>query len=170
MDVDEHSTAKLALKGGSALSIVLAGIAAANAGYMAYEEREKAEEEAGHHFPANYFEEAAKRENDLYFNLMNAVPYLPATDLIEAAAQIGQAINVISMAFDDLPNTDDAERPFKEMEKKVNRLLHSALRVLETHGSFSLVEMGLESLRNPHRDPWAETEGLVANLLQAAAK
>jgi hypothetical protein len=164
MDITKHSTAQLSAKGGSVLSIVLAGIAAASSAQDTYERRQKEEKQTGNGFPANYFDRAAKEQNDLYFGLLDALAYLPATTLVEAAAQIGQAMSVISMAYDELPDNAETNHPFKKMEAQVDRLLHSALRVIEAQGNFSMVSMGLGSLRMKHCDPWAETEHLVAEL------
>ncbi len=170
MDTDKHSTGKLALKGETALSVVLAGIAAANACSETYDEQCRQHKEVGAHFPANYYERASSEQTDLYFGLLDAMPYLPATSGLEAAAQAAQAINVISMAYDGLPDTDEVNGPFKAMQKKVERLLHSVVRYLEAEGKFSLDAAGLGSIRNSNGDPWADVDVVVADLVKAGIK
>lgn len=165
MDISKHSTTRLLVKGDSALGIVLAGIAAANAGYEAYELREREEKIGdGHNFPANYFETGQRTQFDLYWGLKEAMSFLPAQGLVEAAAQVGQAINEVSLGHDALPEGEEIDRVYKDMTKKVERLLHSVMRALEKAGDFSLAEMGLDSLRNSNCDPWAEVEALVQQL------
>jgi hypothetical protein len=171
MDINEHSTAVLAVKGETALSIVLAGIAAADAGQQAYEARQR-EEQQGEHltFPANYFKTASQEQFDLYWGLKEAMTFLPATSMVEAAAQVGQAINEVSLGYDNLPEGEEIDKAYQAMQKKVERLLHSVMRALEAAGDFSLDRMGLASLRNANCDPWAETEELVLKLRSEGVK
>ncbi|UXN69931.1 hypothetical protein N8A98_22430 [Devosia neptuniae] len=171
MDTTKHSTEVLAGKGESALAILLAGLVASNRLYDRYEDLERAEKAQDHHFPANYFERASKEQIDIYYELLDVMPYFPATNLIEAAAQVGQAMNVISMAYDQLPEEPkEAEACFQKMEKTVSRLLHSAIRVMERDGAFSLAAMGLESIRGANLDPWADIEAVVSDLQKQGVK
>lgn len=170
MDKDKHSTIVLANEGGSALSIVLAGIAAANAAAEEYEKRASEEKAAGNLFPSNYFEGAEKEQLDMYFGLKEVLPFLPASTLPEAAAQIGHAINEICSGYDDMPEGKAIDEPYKAMQKKVERLLYSALRAVEAVGHFSLSQMGLENLRNTNCDPWAEVEDIVRQLRAEGVK
>lgn len=170
MDIRHHTTDALAIKGSTALAIVLSGIATSNALYEKYESIATEEKKLGNHFPANYFERAASEQYDVYYKLLETMPYLPASDLIEAAAQVGQAMTVINMAYDELPDNDEVNRTFKKMEKQVAFLAYSAIRAIEKIGGFSLAEMGLSGIRGSNLDPWADVENVVDQIRKEGVK
>lgn len=163
MDITQHSTTILKVKGDTALSVLLAGLAAADAAHTRYEKmaRSHTETKGKGSLPATYFEDGAERQFDLYWDLKAAIGCFPASSLPEAAAQIGQAINEVDLAYDTFPEGAEIDAAFRQMKKKVERLLYSALNALEEIGAFKLNEMGLSSLRNSSLDPWAETEAVV---------
>jgi hypothetical protein len=172
MDITQHSTTVLKLKGDTALSVVLAGLAAADAAHQRYEKMawlHKKTEGKGS-FPTVYFDSGAERQLDLYWDLKAAVGCFPASSLPEAAAQIGQAINEVDLAYDEFPEGEEIDVAYRQLKKKVERLLFSALNALEEIGSFKLDDMGLSSLRNSTQDPWAETEAVVQRVSRELAK
>lgn len=164
MDNTEHTTAKLALKGETALSLVLAGLAAADKLSEHYEEVALVEKAAGRPFPANYYEGGAQDQYDIYWGLKEAMSFLPAATLPEAAAQIGQAINEIDCAYDEFPDDEKVNDAFKKMKRKLERLLYSALAAVQKQGGFSLHDMGLRSLDQRNCSPWRDVDVVVDQL------
>lgn len=157
MDIVQNTTASLTTEGG-ALSVVLKGIAAAEACSTSLEViKYRSKKDPPANVPSEtYVDMAYSEQLNFYFELMEVTPYLPAMSVQDAAAQVMLILKFLNDLADELPDEEAVNAALRKATARIELLAHSAVRHLEKSYGFSMEEMGLRNLRNPHLDPWSQ--------------
>lgn len=141
------------------LEIALAIVAADKQSQEA-ERKQMAAKRDGNGMEANYYEHGQQDANNAYYGLKDALPFIEANSFSAAMVQLSEAVSLVEWLADIC---DEGER--KEAERlrtALHRLITSALRAIERETGQSLAQLGLETLRATHRDPWEDPAERIA--------
>ena len=123
---------------------------------------------AGDHTTKNYFEKAALHAGDEVLALRGMIAATQAHTLPGAAIQIAEALTMVAILGDFINDTEHTYQA-KATERALERLLHSALEVVDHHAELKVAETVSPSFSHPYMNPWADVARRIAAVQAEAA-
>ena len=120
------------------------------------EAEESAMKSCGHH-GANYMASAGAHLMDRDDILIRSLSTFPAASLAGAAVQVAAAVNLYKFT-----RSFEGEHP--EEVRAIERMLHSALRVMVEQAGLDRARDGISRLATPYLDTWRDPREIIAEV------